>query len=196
MSRATAAAEQPANDFETARRRFDEFKARREQARLQAEGLQAALQLADTRQASADAPVNLVLNRQAAIALQGGTLSPRQIRRELEEVQETVDALTEQAPAEFQAWELARRAEADRIALELQPAHRAAALAIARAVEQLSAAIIAERQVRAEFAAFGLEPESGYLPDASSRLRAGTLAEFESNVSAWRRDMLRLGVIA
>jgi hypothetical protein len=78
----------------------------------------------------------------------------------------------------------------------LQPKHRAAVKQLAAAVEALSAAITAEREVRDEMQASGLAANgSGYLSDCSSQLGTGTLDEWSSRASAWARDMRRLGVL-
>jgi hypothetical protein len=70
------------------------------------------------------------------------------------------------------------------------PRHRAAVKRIAGLVEQLSAAVEAERAVRAELGEVG---GTGALPDASYEL--GSLNEYGSTLSSWNRRVLAVGAL-
>jgi uncharacterized protein YukE len=195
MAQVAAKIEQP-SEFEQARARWTAFQARREQRREQVEGYEAALQLADHRLARPDAPQNDVLARRAARVLQEHPMSARRLHQQLEDVREELEAIQGQVAAEHDLWQAALAAEHERVALTLQPRHRQAVEAIGQAVEQLSQAITAEREVREEMQATGLAPlGSALLPDCSSMLRVGTLDEWSSRASAWARDMHRIGII-
>ena len=68
-------------------------------------------------------------------------------------IETATEAVDDQRPvlaAATEKWMIAKRAETDRIAIELQPRHREAVRAMARAVEDLSRAIAAERLALAE----------------------------------------------
>jgi hypothetical protein len=195
MAQAAMVVEEP-SEYEAARRRWTDFQARREAARTKVQGLEAAVQLADHRTAQPNAPASELLSRRAAEALQGATPSPRRLLQLLDDAREAAEVVETEVAAEHRTWEAARRTEHERIAIGLQPRHRAAVLAIAKAVEALSAATSAERAVRDELAATGLAPlGSGFLPDCSSALQVGTLDEWSSRASAWARDMHRIGVL-
>ena len=97
--------------------------------------------------------------------------------------------LAGEAAAATAEWRAALADESARIAAELRPKHIAAVAKIARAVEALSAAVEAERALRAE-----LGELAGGMVDAGHEF--GTLAEYGSTLSGWNRRMLSLGLLA
>jgi hypothetical protein len=71
----------------------------------------------------------------------------------------------------------------------MRPRHRAVVKRIAQLAEQLSAAVEAERAVRAELSEVG----SSALADAGREF--GTLHEYNSTLSGWNRRMLAEGAL-
>lgn len=94
---------------------------------------------------------------------------------------------------ESAAWQAALRHETDRVARDLQPQHRAAVKAITAAVESLSVAVAAEREVRAELERRAPLPQSAYLPDMSTGFSTLDEVGSASWVFAQRLRQLHIG---
>jgi chromosome segregation ATPase len=105
------------------------------------------------------------------------------------EIEDTAKAFQ----AERDAYNEAVRAESNRVATELAPKHQAAVRRIAKAIEELSRACSAERDIRAEFAARAPEPVSARLPPMDGVW--GCLGEANSMLSGWARVARRLGYL-
>lgn len=97
--------------------------------------------------------------------------------------------------AEADAWSRARRRETNRLAVELQPRHRAVVKAMGGAIEALSQAIADEREVREELRRRAPLPDSANLPDLSSDLLIGTVADFGGPANTWARRVRKLGIL-
>lgn len=119
---------------------------------------------------------------------------PRRALQRLEDARDDRDKFTAKYAAAAEAWAAAKRRETNRIARELQPQHRAAVQAIAKALEELSLAIFAERECRQELARRAPETQSAYLPDCTPPA-IGALGDVGSPASAWAKQMRKLGVI-
>ena len=96
--------------------------------------------------------------------------------------------------AEHEAYQAALRHETNRLSAILQPQHREAVVAIGAALEQLSRAIVAEREVRADLARIAPLPTSANLPDLSGDLQVGCLGDWQSPAWEWRRRCHQIGV--
>jgi hypothetical protein len=121
-------------------------------------------------------------------------------RRRPEEVQASIRTLRrkiedETLPyiREYDAWNMARRRETDRLAKLFEPKHRAAVEMIADALEALTAAIEAERSVRGELARVAPEPDSRFLPVLSPDI--GILTDLNSTAAGWARYARQLGYL-
>ena len=91
--------------------------------------------------------------------------------------------------AEAQAWRSAVELEAERRAHALRPRHRQDVRQLAQLVEALSAAVEAERKIRAELGELG----SSALVDAGYEF--GDLSQYNSLLSAWNRRMISAGLV-
>ena len=96
------------------------------------------------------------------------------------------------AKATFDA---AARRETTRIALGLQPRHEAAAKKVIRAVERLSAATSEERAVRRELERTAPVATSPFLPDLTTVLGCGTIAEYGSPAWQFARMVRQLRIL-
>jgi hypothetical protein len=94
---------------------------------------------------------------------------------------------------EVDLYHAAMRAESNRVAAELAPAHRDTVRRVAKAIEELSRATAAERNVRAEFSRRAPEQVSARLPPLDGCW--GTLGEWGSILSAWARTARKLGYL-
>ncbi len=115
-------------------------------------------------------------------------------------IDDLLDEIEESAPAyceEAEVWRGAQQREVNRAACLLQPRQRAAVKAMAKAVEDLSSAIAEERDCHAElrrlapFSPLG----SPNLPDLSSDLQIGTLADFQGIAWTWARRLRQLKIL-
>jgi ClpP class serine protease len=179
--------EEPA-DFAAARERWNAASARRRELVDKLGGAKAALALLD-REEGAPA-LGPRLTEAAERFLGSRVLSARQLRREIEAAEDALDAAAPGHGREAAAWREAQSAEAARRLRDLAPRHRAAVKRIAGLVEQLSAAVEAERAVRAELSEVG---GTGALPDASHEF--GSLNEYGSTLSSWNRRVLAVGAL-
>lgn len=97
--------------------------------------------------------------------------------------------------AAHDAYIVARGAMAAQIALTFRERHLAATQDIVAAVDALSLAIQAERNVRADFAAVSPEPHSCALPNIADDLGEMDLSRWDSQASIWARKMRNFGVV-
>jgi hypothetical protein len=180
-------AEAPSS-FEAAKEAWLAATTRHRELRDRLGGARAALALLEREE---DAPkVGSRLTEVAERFLGGRTLSARQLRREIEVAEDALAAAAARHAREAEAWREAQSAEAARRLRDLAPRHRAAVKRIAGLVEQLSAAVEAERAVRAELSEVG---GTGALPDASHEF--GSLNEYGSTLSSWNRRVLAVGAL-
>ncbi len=114
---------------------------------------------------------------------------------QLADLEDEIDDSRPKVQIERELWAAARRRETNRLAGELQPRHRAAVLAIAKAVEALSRAMTEETDIRAELARTAPEPSSAYLPNCIEELVIGTFVDWHSPASAWARRMRKLNIL-
>jgi hypothetical protein len=130
-----------------------------------------------------------VLEDRARHYLDGRAPDRDRLARQLSDLEyEQADTATKYS-IESAAWRAALEAEARRRGEAVRPRHREAVRKIAQLVEQLSAAVEAERAVRAELAEVG----SAALPDAGREF--GTLHEYSSVLSSWNRRVLAEGAL-
>jgi hypothetical protein len=190
-------ATQPKQSIESAHAAYQAAATERHALRARAAALEAALTLSGYQPVEGDSAHGLrLLAAQAETVLQGRQLGATQLRLELETVREQQRAFAERFRAAEEAWERARAMEAARLARELRPRHQAAVRALAAAVEQLSAAIAAERSARAALPAELAPRGHDLLPNASGDLLLGTLDDDRSLASAWTQRMRLLGLLA
>jgi hypothetical protein len=176
-------------DFEAARARWERESAARRALRSRLDGAKAALGLAENPPGEGDVRSPRIESLAAAY-LGGRRANPALIRREIVEIEDALDQGAAVHAVEAASWRLAVEAEARRRAELLRPGHRQAVRRIAEIVEQLSAAVDAERAVRAALAEVG---NAGALPDASREF--GSLHEYSGLLSTWNRRMLAEGAL-
>jgi hypothetical protein len=173
--------------FEAARARWERVSTARRALREKLDGAQAALALTENPPSKGDV-VSPVIAEKACRYLADRRANAALLRQEVVRLE---DELTQAGTAhaiESAAWRLAVEDEARRRAEAVRPKHREAVKRIARLVEELSAAVDAERAVRAELAEVG---SAGVLPDAGREF--GSLHEYSSLVSSWNRRLLAEG---
>ena len=169
--------------FEQARARWDAIRQQRREIGNRLDGAAAALALA-LNPPGKNEPFSPLLREKARTHLAGRPANPDRLRREIGEFQDQLADLQRSYMTEAEAWRAAVEDEGARVAAAVRPRHRAAVGRIAKAVEALSAAIEAEREVRRELVGLG----SFALVDAGHEF--GTLAEYNSPLSVWNRRVL------
>lgn len=125
-------------------------------------------------------------------------LGQRRREKLIDQLADIADEIADFKPklmVESELWQAARRRETAVIAGKMQPAHKAAITAIAKALEALSIAIEEETATRKELARVAPERESSLLPNCSDDLMVGTLADWNSPASAWARRMRKLNIL-
>ena len=182
------AAPNEATEFERARARWECASAERRALRDRLDGARAAVAFVDHRP-EPGSYLSPVLEDRARRYLDGRRPDRDRLVRQVAELEaELADAATAFA-LESAAWCVAVEAEAARRAEWLRPRHRAAVRRLGQLVEQLSAAVEAERAVRAELAEVG----SAALPDAGREF--GSMHEYNSTLRAWNRRVLAEGAL-
>ena len=185
-------AEPPVPDFETVRARWTEFRDKDRDLIARHEGIKLALTFAkggvDDR-----APQHLRDKAEPYLAL--AKRRPRVLANQLEDVVDEIEDFKPKLGVEHELWQAARRRETNRLAGEMQPRHRAAVKAMAKALEALSVAMTDETEIRAELARVAPERESAKLPNCSDGLRVGTLADWNSPASEWARNVRKLKIL-
>jgi hypothetical protein len=176
------------SEFEQARARWDAVSAERRALKDKVDGCRAALQYADYRSAPGEY-FPPVLQDRALRFLAGRAPDRDRLTRQLSELEYELNEAATIYSVESAAWKAALEAEVRRRAETVRPRHRAAVKRMAKAVEELSAAVEVERAVRAELAEVG----SSALPDASREF--GSLHEFNSTLSSWNRRVLAEGAL-
>ncbi len=183
----------PSPEFLEARARWGEIDTRHRELTERRDGLELAVSLARNPQNARRVP-DAVKQR----AHPYKKLAQRRRPKAIAELEDTIDALDEMAPAHgaaSEAWHGVKQAETNRIACSLQGRQREAALAMATAVEALSRATAAERECRAELRRVAPLPESPNLPDLSRDLQIGTLADWGGIAWQWARRLRKLQIL-
>lgn len=158
------------------------------------ESLRMALNLAALGD-DADSERAAIAREQAGEFLPLAKSFPRRVEVELEETDFKLAEGAVEHRRQRELFQAACDGETTRVAVALQPRHRAAVEGIAKAVEKLSEAIADERDVRDKLARTAPQASSPLLPDASSDLRIGTLAEWATPASQWARRMRAIGIL-
>jgi hypothetical protein len=115
-------------------------------------------------------------------------MSLDRIRREISEIEDSLQVFDEEHAAEAEVWKRAKAAEEARLVATVRPAHREVVIQIARAVQSLSDAVEAERELLAEAHAAGAS-----LPAAGTMF--GSLSDSASYLARWRATMVASGVL-
>ena len=184
----------PSARYRRAYARWSKGARRRNELTAKIDGIKLALSL--TRYPGDATRVAVHLKEQAAPYFKAAEDHPKKLARELAATVKDHDELrAREAPVETDRWEAERRLETNRIARELQPAHRDAARDLAAAVEALSEAIHAERAVRAELRVRAPLAESAYLPDLGRTLGTGALSDVGAPLWRWRRQITELKIL-
>jgi hypothetical protein len=172
--------------FESAKARWERVSAERRALRDKLDGAKAALVFADYRPGPGEY-LSPTIEDKARRYLDGRAPDRDRLTRQIVDLEYELNEAAAIYSIESTAWKLALENEARRRAEALRPRHRAAVKRMAKAVEELSAAVEAERAVRGELAEVG----SAALPDASREF--GTLHEYSSLLSGWNRRLLAEG---
>ena len=185
-------AEPAVSDFETAKARWKKIAGKRREMLARHEGMAAALSLT-----SGESTRNVAqsVRDQAAPYLDLAGRRRRKLIGQIEDLVEEIEEFTRKNQDENEIWQAARRRETSRLAGELQPRHRAAVKAMAKALEALSLAMSDEIEVRADLARVAPERDSAKLPDCSTGLAIGTLADWRSPASEWARNVRKLKIL-
>lgn len=174
----------PSPEFLAARERWGGYVAKRHELVGKIEAMNLALEVARFPKDIGRAPV--------AVRERAGPYMNRAMRRRSRLEEDVDDVETELAAlpheAEQVAWSSAQRRESDRIGALLRERHREAVRAMARALEDLSAAMAQELEVHAELRRRAPLPESPNVPDLSAELLVlGLVSDPKSPAAAWAR---------
>ena len=184
----------PSARYEAAARRWGKLARRRAELLERVEGITLALSLASNQGDASRVPEHL--KKLAAPYQQDARNEPRRLVKRLATTNQDLAALRNGKSGEsFQAWQGAMREETNRIARLLQPAHRKAVADMVKAVELLSQAIHAERDVLAELRERAPLAESAYLPDLGHVLGTDTLSDINSPLWRWGRWVRQLKIL-
>ena len=190
--KAAEPAEPVLSEYQTAKARWAEIDGKFRELVEREEGIKLAVSLAKSPDEKR-VPQHLRDRAAPFMKLAQGRMFKR--TRVLEALEDEILELAPKRAEESELWQQARRAETSRIALELQPRHRAAVKKIAALIENLSRAMEVESDVRAELARTAPEPESGYLPNCIGGLNFGMLSEWGSPASQWAQGMRQLKIL-
>lgn len=182
----------PVSEFEAAKARWTEATAKHRELIERAEAMQLALKLT-SQHAVGQAPQHIREKAQPFLKL--ATKRRPNLLDRLATVELAIEESNPEYQQECELWKAACRRETTLIASALQPRHRRAVKAIARALEALSIALTEEYETRAELARTAPERESAHLPDCSHDLPIGTLADWNSPASAWARRVRKLKIL-
>lgn len=122
--------------------------------------------------------------------------SPLKAASDLEALEFDLAVLQPQHVAAHEAYTVARNAMAAQVAMTFRDRHLEATKEIVAAIDSLSAALQAERDIRAEYAAVSPEPTSIHLPDISRDLSQMDLSRWDSIAAVWARRVRNFGVNA
>ncbi|NUU44551.1 hypothetical protein [Tardiphaga robiniae] len=122
--------------------------------------------------------------------------SPIKAASDIEALEFDFAALQPRYVAAHEAFLVARTALSVQIAMTYRDRHMVATKKIVAAVDGLSLALEAERNIRAEFAAEAPEPTSQLLPDISRDLSQMDLSRWDSIAAVWARRVRNFGVTA
>ena len=101
----------------------------------------------------------------------------------------------EKVPIEYERLAAARRARTNELAASMQPEHRAIIQRMTDAVQALSDAILAERELHARLKREAPLDTSAKLPNVSQILGTGALSDRDSQLWAYRAFINRLGIL-
>jgi hypothetical protein len=186
----TTSTEPTSATFAVAKARWERAGDERRRLKARLDGAQAALALAASPPGKGDHPSPRLV--ELANAHLGGrrSASVPALQAEIVEIDDQLRRAATAYTLERVAWEQAVAVEARRLAAALRPAQKAACRRIAKAVEELSAAIEEERRVRSKLVEVGCTEA---LPDAGREF--GALSEFNSTLSTWNRRVLQAGLL-
>jgi hypothetical protein len=122
--------------------------------------------------------------------------SPLKAAADLESLEFDFAVLQPKHTRAHEAFIAARNAMAAQIAMTFRDRHLEATKQIVAAIDALSAALQAERDIRAEYAATSPEPTSIHLPDISRDLSQMDLSRWDSIAAVWARRLRHFGVSA
>jgi hypothetical protein len=122
--------------------------------------------------------------------------SPLKAASDIEALEFDFAALQPRYVAAHEAFLVARTALSVQIAMTYRDRHMAATKEIVAAIDALSVALQAERDIRAEFSAVSPEPTSIHLPDISRDLSQMDLSRWDSIAAVWARRVRNFGVSA
>ena len=179
----------PSAEFEAARERWSELSATHGKLNGAIEGMRSARAMVGA------AAVPEVLKEQIKPYARLARLHPQKLNEQLADAEYEFEQFLPKYVAGKEEFDAACSRETNRIALALQPRHRAAVMAMATAVEMLSQAIADEREVRAELRRIAPSGTSANLPDVSTCLAIGTLDDWRAPAAEWRRLVRRIGVL-
>ena len=180
------------SEFEAAEARWKEFRDKDRELIEREEGLKLALASSSSSGIDDRMPQHL---RDRAEQIAQGVRRPQELNALLERVHDEIADFKPKLSEEYETYQAARRRETNRLAGELQPRHRSAVKAMAKALEALSLAMTEEIDTRAELVRVAPEHLSSKLPDCSTGLLVGTLADWNSPASEWARAMRKLTIL-
>lgn len=121
--------------------------------------------------------------------------SPLKAASDIEALEFDLAELQPRHVAAHESYIRARGAMSAAIAQTFRERHLAATRGIVAAVDAVSAALQAEKDVRSDFAAIAPEATSCLLPDVASDLREMDLSRWDSKASIWARRVRNFGVL-
>lgn len=182
----------PSPEFTQALQRWRAVSEKRTELLDRVDGLKFAISVGQSSE-SPDMPDNLRVKAEPFLAT--AHKRPQRAQAALEDAEDEFSNFLPKYFAESDAFKAAQRRETNRIAMLLQPRHREAVMAMVAAVEDLSRAIAAEREVRQELRERAPLPESATLPDFSSELGLGCIYEPGGIAWRWVRRLRKIGLI-
>ena len=181
----------PSVEFEAAKSHWNEISAKHVELVDRTDGMRLAISFALH---GIDKHTPAHLREKAKPYMRTADRRPVKFAEEIEDAETELADFKPKLGVENEAWQAALRRETDRLGATLQPRHREAVVSIGAALEALSQAILAERQVRADLARLAPLPTSANLPDLSSTLQVGCLGDWDSPAWNWRRRCHQIGV--
>ena len=120
---------------------------------------------------------------------------PAKFAEQIADLQDEIAAFQPAYIAASEEWAGAMQAETDRIAVELQPRHRAAVQAVAKALESLSQAVADEIECHAELRRLAPLAASANMPDMAAHFLDICLSERGSRAWYWAKRARDLKII-
>lgn len=180
-------------EFESAKTAWTEAQTKHRELHDRLEAMELARSLASAPGAKPAMPDHL--RKRAKPFLKLATRNREKLVRDIADLKYACEDFQPIYVAAHEAWEFAQNELTNRIAIGLQDVHQAAVKQIAEALESLSRAIAAEREVHAELGRLAPKSMSGYLPNMSNELWDFAVSEWGSKAWRWAKRARELKIL-